>query len=122
MKKLIVAGSTGSIGKNVLEIARRNPERLKIKALCAGSNWELLAEQAKEFEPEVVALADEANYEKIKSALKATSIKVVAGAEGIEEAVTLKSADFFVAAIVGAAGLKPVIKAIENNKNVLLAK
>lgn len=121
MKNLIIAGSTGSIGKNAIEIVRRNPERLKIKALCAGSDWEMLAQQAREFEPEIIGIADERQYDNLKKELNNNKIKIVAGADAASEVASWQKADTMVAAIVGAAGLKPVMAAIEHNKNILLA-
>ncbi|MGM0598529.1 MAG: 1-deoxy-D-xylulose-5-phosphate reductoisomerase [Candidatus Rifleibacteriota bacterium] len=121
MKNLIIAGSTGSIGQNTIEIVRRNPERLKIKALCAGSNWEMLAQQAREFEPEIIGIADERLFDDLKKALNDSNIKIVAGPDAGVEVASHEKADTLVAAIVGAAGLKPVMSAIKHNKNILLA-
>ena len=121
MKNLIIAGSTGSIGKNTIEIVRRNPERLKINALCAGQNWEMLAQQTREFEPEIIGIADERHYDSLKMELHDCNVKIVAGPEASAEVASHAEADTLVAAIVGAAGLKPVMAAISHNKNILLA-
>ena len=76
MKNIALLGSTGSIGKNTLEVVRNNPDKLKIISLTAGKNWQLLAEQAREFKPSFVALADTKYENDLKQALKDTDIKV----------------------------------------------
>ena len=120
-RRLAVLGSTGSIGTQTLEIAQLFPDRLKIQALASGSNWELLAEQARTFQPEVVCIADEAKYTSLKDALSGTPTRVVSGMEGLCEIASAADVDAVVAAIVGAAGLRPTLAAVEAGKMVALA-
>lgn len=121
IKNIALLGSTGSIGQNTLEIVRKYPNRLKIKALTAGNNWQLLAEQALEFNPEYVALASTKNEADLKTALANTNIKVGTGENALIEAVSLNNVDTVLAAIVGFAGLKPVMEAIALKRRICLA-
>lgn len=120
-RRLAVLGSTGSIGTQTLDIARLFPEHLKVQTLAAGSNWELLAEQARAFQPGVVCIADEARYTSLKDALSGTRTRVVSGMEGLCEIASAAEVDVVVAAIVGAAGLRPTLAAVEAGKMVALA-
>ena len=101
IKNIALLGSTGSIGQNTLEIVRKYPNRLKIKALTAGNNWQLLAQQALEFNPEYVALASTKNEADLKAALANTNIKIGTGENALIEAVSLNNVDTVLAAIVG---------------------
>lgn len=121
IKNIALLGSTGSIGQNTLEIVRKYPNRLKIKALTAGNNWQLLAQQALEFNPEYVALASTKNEADLKTALANTNIKVGTGENALIEAVSLNNVDTVLAAIVGFAGLKPVMEAIALKRRICLA-
>ncbi|MDD2624212.1 MAG: 1-deoxy-D-xylulose-5-phosphate reductoisomerase [Candidatus Riflebacteria bacterium] len=121
IKNIALLGSTGSIGRNTLEIVRKYPDKLKIKSLTAGSNWQLLAEQALEFKPEFVALASTKNETELKGALSHTNIKIGIGENALIEAVSLKNVDTVLAAIVGFAGLKPVMEAIALKRRICLA-
>ncbi|GAB4283215.1 MAG: 1-deoxy-D-xylulose-5-phosphate reductoisomerase [Candidatus Rifleibacteriota bacterium] len=121
MKKIALAGSTGSIGKSTLEIIKKNPDRLKLVTLSAGSNWELLAMQAMEYKPEFVAIADESKFDDLKRALHNQKINAGCGIDAVIEAAAWPGADTLVAAIVGAAGLRPVMAAINAKKNICLA-
>lgn len=121
IKNIALLGSTGSIGQNTLEIVRKYPNRLKIKALTAGNNWQLLAEQALEFNPEYVALASTKNEADLKAALANTNIKIGTGENALIEAVSLNNVDTVLAAIVGFAGLKPVMEAIALKRRICLA-
>ncbi|NCB46084.1 1-deoxy-D-xylulose-5-phosphate reductoisomerase [bacterium] len=121
IKNIALLGSTGSIGQNTLEIVRKYPNRLKIKALTAGNNWQLLAQQALEFNPEYVALASTKNEADLKAALANTNIKVGTGENALIEAVSLNNVDTVLAAIVGFAGLKPVMEAIALKRRICLA-
>ncbi|MCH7638130.1 MAG: 1-deoxy-D-xylulose-5-phosphate reductoisomerase [Bacteroidetes bacterium] len=120
-RRLAVLGSTGSVGTQTLGIVRLFSDRLKIQALAAGSNWELLAEQARAFQPEVVCIADEARYTSLKDALAGTPTRVVSGMEGLCEIASAADVDVVVAAIVGAAGLRSTLAAVEAGKMVALA-
>ena len=121
MKNIALLGSTGSIGKNTLEVVRNNPDKLRIIALTAGKNWQLLAEQAREFKPKFIALADTQHENDLKQALKDTNIKVGVGEQAVIEAVTISGVDTVLAAIVGAAGLKPAWEAINQKHLICLA-
>lgn len=118
MKELIILGSTGSIGTQALEVARR--DGYKVNALAAGSNIKLLEEQAREFKPSLVAVFDENAARELENNLKDTDIKVLSGVEGVCEAATVKG-DIVLNAIVGIAGLKPTLAAIEASKDIALA-
>lgn len=121
MKKIAILGSTGSIGTQTLNVVRRHGDLFAVEVLCAGSNADLLVAQALEFNPNAVVIADESKYEQVRKALAATDIKVFAGEAAIEDLMTMESIDIVVAAIVGFAGLRPTLKALECGKPVALA-
>lgn len=121
MKKIAILGSTGSIGTQTLNVVRRHGDLFAVEVLCAGSNADLLVAQALEFNPNAVVIADESKYEQVRKALAATDIKVFAGEAAIEDLMTMDSIDTVVAAIVGFAGLRPTLKALECGKPVALA-
>lgn len=121
MKKIAILGSTGSIGTQTLNVVRRHGDLFAVEVLCAGSNADLLVVQALEFSPNAVVIADESKYEQVRKALAATDIKVFAGEAAIEDLMTMDSIDIVVAAIVGFAGLRPTLKALECGKPVALA-
>ena len=118
MKKLIILGSTGSIGTQALEVARR--DGYKVTALAAGSNIELLEKQAREFCPRYVAVFNEKAAEDLKIKLKDTDIKVLSGVDGVCE-VARADGDIVLNSIVGIAGLRPTLNAIEAGKDIALA-
>lgn len=120
-KRICILGSTGSIGTQTLDIVRANPDRFEVYALCANRSVELLSEQAQEFHPEVVCIADEQYYEPLKTKLSSLDCKVWAGANAIADVVTFPSVDIVVAAMVGYAGLKPTIEAVKAGKTIALA-
>ena len=101
MKELAILGSTGSIGTQTLDIVRAYPDRYRAYALCAHRSIDLLVQQAKEFHPEVVCIADESLYETLKERLADLNCKVWAGADAIAEVVTMPSVDIVVAAMGG---------------------
>ncbi len=121
MKNLAILGSTGSIGKSTLDVVRNNRNELNIISMTAGKNWKLLAEQAREFKPSYVAIADEACFNDLKTALADTNVRVGAGQQAVIEAVAIAGVDTVLAAIVGSAGLKPVWEAIERKHAICLA-
>ena len=121
MRRIALLGSTGSIGTNTLDVAAHLGDGARVVALAAGSNWELLARQAKRFQPELVALADEAGLAPLRSELSGTGIEVVGGADGVLAAATISSADIVVVAIVGAAGLPASVAALGAGKTLGLA-
>lgn len=120
-KKIAILGSTGSIGTQALEIVREQPDRIQVEVLTANSNASLLIEQAREFNPNHVVIADESKYAEVKAALDPLDIKVFAGSKAIAEVMEITSADTVLTAMVGYSGLLPTIKAIENNKRIALA-
>lgn len=118
VKTVSILGSTGSIGKSTVDIIRQHPDKFQIKALTANGNVDELVSQAKEFAPEFVAIADESKYQQLKTTLP--NIRCAAGEEAICEAASVQ-ADFVMAAIVGFAGLKPTMQAIEQGATIGLA-
>lgn len=118
MKSLIVLGSTGSIGTQALEVAKRDGYR--VTALAAGSNAKLLEKQARQFKPRFVAAWDKKAAEELKLSLKDTDIKVLSGEEGVCT-VAEGEGDIVLNSIVGIAGLKPTLRAINAGKDIALA-
>ncbi len=121
MKQIAVLGSTGSIGTNTLDVAAHLGDRIRIAALTADSNWELLARQARRFEPAMVALTDDSHLDRLETELSGTGIRVMGGEEGLVAAASLDEADVVVGAVVGAAGLPASIAALESGKTLALA-
>ncbi|MDD4068465.1 MAG: 1-deoxy-D-xylulose-5-phosphate reductoisomerase [Bacteroidales bacterium] len=120
-KKVAIIGSTGSIGKQALEVIEHHKDRLCVEMLTANSQADLLIEQALRFDPNAVVIADNNQYKKVKEALASTDIKVFAGQEALEEIVQMETIDIVLTAIVGFAGLKPTLKAIEAKKPIALS-
>ncbi len=120
-KRIAIFGSTGSIGTQALEVIRANPELFEAEILTAQTNDELLIKQALEFTPNAVVIGDDTRYQKVKEALANTDIKVFAGEDALVEAADFDTYDVMLAAIVGFAGLKPTLKAVEKGKMVALA-
>jgi 1-deoxy-D-xylulose-5-phosphate reductoisomerase len=120
-KKIAILGSTGSIGTQALDIIRDYPERFQAEILVANNNINLLVAQAREFEPNIVVIADENKYLQLKDALADLPIKVFSGAKSIEQVVQLECVDIVLTAMVGFSGLLPTIKAIEAGKVIALA-
>lgn len=120
-RQLAILGSTGSIGTQALDVVKANPHLFEVYALTAGSNWKLLVDQAIEFSPEVVVIADESKYLLVKEALSKYPIKVWAGKDAIAQVVEFETVDMVLAALVGYAGLHPTIQAIKAGKAVALA-
>jgi 1-deoxy-D-xylulose-5-phosphate reductoisomerase len=119
MKRVAVLGSTGSVGEQTLAVVASNPERFSAVALAAGRNVEKLAEQVRAFAPELVAVADEAGAEKLRT-LVGPEVDIRVGAAGLE-AVATHPADQVSAALVGAVGLAPTLAAIRAGRDVALA-
>lgn len=116
MKKILVLGSTGSIGQNVLKIVKENKNKFKICGLTTKSNIDVLRKQILDFLPEYVCITDESNK------LKSSKTKVIYGEEGLEEIIRLTKPDLIVNSVVGISGLKPLLCAIKNNvKTIALA-
>lgn len=120
-KRIAIFGSTGSIGTQALEVIKGNPELFSAEILTAHSNDELLIKQALRFNPNMVVIGDEKKYLTVKEALSSTNIKVFAGEKAMAEAASVDCYDIMLAAIVGYAGLKPTLNAIELGKTIALA-
>ena len=120
-KRLAILGSTGSIGRQTLEVVEQYPDLFEAYMITANNQIDLLIEQARKFHPEVVIIANKAYYETLRDALSDLPIKVFAGADAIADAVTMSDVDIVVTAMVGYAGLQPTIKAIEAGKTIALA-
>ena len=108
-KRIAVFGSTGSIGKQALEVIRANTDLFETEILTAQTNADLLIKQALEFKPNAVVIGEESLYQKVKDGLLATDTKVFGGEKALEEAADFDSYDMMLAGIVGFAGLKPTL-------------
>ncbi len=118
MKNIVILGSTGSIGTQALDVARKH--NFKIEALAAGRNIDLLEKQAREFLPRFVAVSDEQSAKELKLRLNDTDIKVISGMEGVCEVASLPC-DTVLNSVVGIAGLKPTLAAIDAGNDIALA-
>jgi len=114
-------GSTGSIGTQALDVIARYPERFEAYALIANNSVELLIEQARKFQPEIVVTANESKYEQLREALSDLPIKVWCGRDGVEAAVQAEEVNMVLVATVGFSGLTPTIHAITAGKAIALA-
>lgn len=120
-KQICILGSTGSIGTQALDVIRQHPDLYEAYALTANDSVEKLAEQAREFNPAAVVIANEARYEELKAKLADTDVKVYAGHKALCEIVEARPVDMVLAALVGFAGLEPTIRAIKARKKICLA-
>ncbi|MFZ5999921.1 MAG: 1-deoxy-D-xylulose-5-phosphate reductoisomerase, partial [Bacteroidota bacterium] len=120
-KHIAILGSTGSIGTQALDVIAAHPDYFEVELLTAQNNAGLLIEQAKKFNPNAVVIANDALYEEVKRALASTNVKVFAGENALSSAVQMDTIDLVLTALVGYAGLKPTIKAIEAGKTIALA-
>lgn len=120
-KRIAVMGSTGSIGVQSLEVVRENPSEFVAEVLVGNSNADLLIQQALEFQPNAVVIADETKYQFVKEALASQDIKVFAGDKSVEQIVEMDTIDVVLASIVGYAGLASTINAIKHRKTIALA-
>lgn len=120
-KQIAILGSTGSIGRQALEVIAANRNRFQVYALTANNNVDLLVQQARTFTPNVVCIANEKHYATLKQQLEDLPIKVFAGSDAIDQVVQMQGVDIVLAAMVGYAGLKPTIAAIEAGKIIALA-
>jgi len=124
MKRLTILGSTGSVGRNALDIVSRHMNWFKVAGLTAGSNVALLEKQIKTFSPEVVALADEVAARELKKRLgkkHSSSLHILSGLKGVIEVAAYNDSDFVLSAIVGSVGLAPTLSAIRAGKTIGLA-
>ncbi len=120
-KRVAIFGSTGSVGKQALEVIESNPDFFSAEILTAQQNDELLIKQAIKFQPDVVVIGDPSKYKTVKEALASHPIKVFSGETALNEVASMDNYDIMLAAIVGFAGLMPTLKAIENGKTIALA-
>ena len=120
-QRIALLGSTGSIGQQTLDIVRAYSESFEITTLTANRNWEALAAQAREFEPDSVVLADKTHYPDLKAALADLPVKVYAGEEALCQVVKGGNVDTVVNALVGYAGLAPTVASLEAGRKLALA-
>lgn len=119
-QRLAILGSTGSIGTQTLEVVRRHPDQFEVEILCAGTQADLLIEQALVFKPNAVVIGEK-GYEKVKEALSQTDTKVFAGEEALSEVCAFDSVDTVVTAVMGSMGLRPTLTAVQHGKKIALA-
>lgn len=121
MKTISLLGSTGSIGTQTLDIVRNHPDRFRVCALSAGKNEELMERQIREFHPEIAVLYEEEAARSLRERVGDTSCRILSGMDGLIEAATMPGADLVLGAIVGMIGIRPVIAAVTEGKDVALA-
>lgn len=121
LKRVALFGSTGSIGTQALDVINSHQDKFSVAILTAQNNDDLLIKQALHFKPTVVVIGDERKYAKVKEALSTNKTQVFAGEDALEEVAAMDVYDIMLAAIVGFAGLKPTLKAIECGKSIALA-
>jgi 1-deoxy-D-xylulose-5-phosphate reductoisomerase len=121
LKRIAIFGSTGSIGTQALDVIEANPHLFEVSILTAHGNHVLLIEQALKFRPRIVVIVDPRKYQPVAEALHGTDISVMAGEEALAEAAAFPDYDMMIAGIVGFAGLKPTLRAIEAGKQIALA-
>ncbi|HEY4415748.1 MAG TPA: 1-deoxy-D-xylulose-5-phosphate reductoisomerase [Verrucomicrobiae bacterium] len=120
MKKVVLLGSTGSIGTSTVKVAEDLPDQIRLIGLAAGGNAELLLEQARRHQPAIVSLNDPAKARELQAKL-GSATKVLCGNEGLLQLATLPEADIVLIAIVGTAGLQPALAAIRAGKDIAVA-
>lgn len=119
MKNIVILGSTGSIGTQTLEVVERFPEQFRVLALTAGSNIELLEEQSKKFQPELIVVKNEEDAKKLAS--KGIAQEILFGMDGLKVAATHSQAEMVVVSLVGSVGVLPTLYALEAGKQIALA-
>ena len=120
-KRMAILGATGSVGTQALEVIDQHPDLFSVEVLSAHSNADLLIAQAQKYQPNVVVVTDERQYEKVKSALSNLPVKIFSGATALNDVVQWDTVDMVLGAIVGIAGLHSTIAAIEAGKQIALA-
>lgn len=121
LKKIAILGSTGSVGRQALEVIDGNPNLFAIEMLSAQNNASLLIRQALYYKPALVVIANELHEAQVKEALKGTKTKVLSGVQALEEAAGMPGADMVLSALVGISGLRPTLNAIKSGKHIALA-
>lgn len=120
-KRIAILGSTGSVGRQTLDVIEQYPDQYSVEAITGWNNTALLADQARKFLPKTIVACDKENFQELKDALKDMPIKILAGEDGLSKVVSEGNIDLVMAAIVGFAGLMPVLTALENGIPVALA-
>ena len=120
-RKLVILGSTGSVGRNALEVVRAMPQRFQVVGLCAGSQWRALAGQIREFTPQVAALADVRCVDRLLEAIRGCATQVLAGDEGVCELAGWPGVDVVLSAISGGIGLPAAVRALQRGRTLALA-
>lgn len=120
-KKIAILGSTGSIGTQALEVIEEHADKFEVEVLTSNNNADLLIEQALKFKPNTVVIANEAHYKKVEEALWENDIKVFSGTDSLAQIVEMENINIVLTALVGYAGLKPTINAINAKKTIALA-
>src|SRR6476469_3958409 len=120
-KRIALFGSTGSIGTQTLEVIAAHPDQFSVEVLTGNGNVDLLVQQALMFQPNIVVISDPEKYSDVKEGLLGTNVKVFAGETALEEVAAMDVYDLMLAAIVGYAGLKPTLNAIDAGKTIALA-
>ena len=120
-KRIAIFGSTGSVGSQALDVIRAHEDMFEVEILTAQTNAALLIKQSLEFEPNAVVIGDETKYNEVKEALSSAGIKVFSGKKALEDVADFDTYDIMLAAIVGFAGLKPTLKAVNKGKLIALA-
>jgi len=121
VKRIVILGSTGSIGASTLDVVAKFPDRFQIVGLAAGSNDEILENQIRTFHPKVVALSSPDAAKRLRSRINTTQVEVLDGEVGLCEVARFSECDLVISAIVGGAGLKPTLSAIQAGRQVALA-
>ncbi len=120
-KRIAIFGSTGSIGKQALEVISAHPEKFEVEVLTAQNNVAELIGQAKKYNPNAVVISNDAHYQLVKDALGSHDIKVYAGENALSSVAQMETIDIVLTALVGYSGLRPTMKAIEAGKTIALA-
>ena len=120
-KSIAILGSTGSIGKQALDVIASHPDHFSVEVLTSNSRSELLIEQSIKFRPNAVVIGDETKYASVKAALEKFPIKVFAGEDSLSQVMQMESIDMVLTAVVGFAGLKPTLAAVKAGKQIALA-
>ena len=121
MKRIVILGSTGSIGSSTLDVVSRFPDRFQIVGLAAGSNDQILEDQIRTFQPKVVALSCQDAAKRLRARVGNVQVEVLDGEPGLCEVARFPQCDLVISAIVGGAGLKPTLSAIQAGRQVALA-
>jgi len=120
-KNIAILGSTGSIGRQALEVIAQHPDYFQVEVLTAQNNLPLLVEQARKFKPNAVVISNNAHYEELKAALGTEDVKVYAGENALAAVVEIDAIDLVLTALVGYSGLRPTMRAIAAGKSIALA-